>query len=277
MLNLRLKNFKSAQLLKTWGANAMRKLSHMLLTIVLFGLLLIFGVLYWFDPVILGRNLGDLWANLLASVIAVLLIDNIIQLSNREKQSKSIDYVKNKLFRICSSLLSGLAPAVTLHDSGYINWTWESLIKKEYNKEDWAYYFEQIAKERTKALSQIRYAINNQQDLLEDELLGELFVLLESLENPDWDMWISLFERKDIWRLKYLSELAVTTSEISYKLLTEYDLLEHRQTSLEKRSKIYRLEKEELLKDYKRLLDQTLRFKTAVFEKIMPELAKKKK
>jgi hypothetical protein len=226
---------------------------------------------------ILGRNLKDLWANLLASVIAVLLIDNIINLTNREKQSKSIDYVKSKLFKVCSSLLSGLAPAASMYDWGYITWTWESLIKKEYNKEDWAYYFERIAEAIPKALSQLRYIADNQQDLLEDELRGDLLVLLDSLENKDWGMWISRLKREDIWKLKNLSELAATTSQISFKLLTEYDLLEHMQTSYEKRSAIYKVDKKQAKQDYERLLSQSLRFKDAILGKAMPSLAKKEK
>lgn len=238
---------------------------------LLFGLSLAFFFLYWFDPTILARSLKDLWANLLASVIAALLIDTIIEFAGSERRKKSRDYVKSKLYRMCTDLVSGMAPTIQPLDGWQSPWDWESAIRHEYNSKDWDWYFEHISISRAKALNQIRDIADNQQDSLEDELRGNLMVLLDSLENRDWDSW-SEDKREDIWKLKYMAELAARTSENSFRLLKEHGLLAYQPAPFQEGFKRRKIDKKQLNRDltaWKDSLNQSVRFKDAVEEKAM--------
>jgi hypothetical protein len=239
----------------------MRKFSYLML-----GLLVSFVVLYWFDPVILERNLKDLWANLLASVIAVLLIDKVIELSKRERQEKSRDYVKSKLYGTCTFLMYGFSPMVSRFDWGYFTWSWEEYIKRDYNGEDWAWYFEHVIKSRDRALKELRYIAEYQLAPLEEELRGDLMTLLHSLENRDWNIWIQT-EKKQVWKLMNMAELAAKSSEISFKLLKEYNLLAYEPKFSQEDFSKHKIDKQ-ALKRVEDVLSQTLRFKDAILSKL---------
>jgi len=165
-------------------------------------LLVIFVFLYLYDPIVFSRSFKDLWANLLAGVLAALLIDRIVKYSEQEKLESSTKYVKQRLARICTSLIHNMAPAMQPQDYGYIQMGWETALKAEYDGKEWTWYYERVQKSRQTALEEVRYIIDNQRELLSEKLQNNIFNLLEALEESEWE-WCFKDFRDDVWKLCY--------------------------------------------------------------------------
>ena len=158
---------------------------------ILFILLVAFLLLYLIDPFLFSRSFKDLWANLLAGVIAALLIDRIVKYSEKEKLGSSIKYIKKRLSRVCTSLVSGLAPAMEWTDFHVFDMKWKNAIQSKYDKEDWKAYFERVTESRKNALKDVEYIVNNQRDLL-GSIQNDVFDLKEALEDPGWKICLRM-------------------------------------------------------------------------------------
>jgi hypothetical protein len=256
--------------------NKMRVRFSYLLMILLFT----FIFLYLYDPIVSSRSFKDLWANLLAGVLAALLIDRIVKYSEREKLESSTKYVMQRLARICTSLVHNMAPAMQPTDYGYIKMSWENALKAEFNSQDWAWYYERIQKSRQNALDELRYVVNNQRELLSEKQQNDLFTLLETLEMSEWEWWLRDL-RNDIWKLLNISILAATTANEAFRTLREDDLplnLETRwSVDIGKRpqrieAKINKKLLSDELKKYEELSNQTMKFRDAVQKVALPEI-----
>lgn len=247
----------------------MRKFSYLLPV-----LLILFLLLYWFDPSIFERNLKDLWANLLAGVIAALLIDRIIESSKKEKNKQSRQYVERRLVQISSNLIYGMAPALELGDFK-APMKWENALKVPFKNEDWEFYYKNVSKSKEKALIEIQNVTNNLRDLLDVELQNNTLFLLEFLERWEWNLWnrkdIDEFT-KDIFKLHVVSGLVETASSRALKILETNKLLVRYTLRDEvKDGKLIYLKDEKLGKEelerVKRIFSQTVRFSEAVIKK----------
>ena len=251
----------------------MRKFSH-LFSYMLLGLLILFSVLYWFDPSILERNLKDFWASLLAGVIAALLIEGIIESSKKEKNEQSRQYVERRLVQICTSLIYGMAPAMQLFDIK-VPMKWENALKTPFKSGDWEFYYKNVSSCKDKVLMEIQNVAYNLRDLLDAELQLNTLFLLEYLEQWAWNFWyredIDEFT-KDIFKLRDVSDLAETASRRALKILeTNKLLVRHTLSDKVKDGKLIYVHDEkraeEELKRAQNIFSQTIKFSEAVKKK----------
>jgi len=250
----------------------MRKFSYLLIF-----LLLAFSLLYLLDPTVFSMSFKDLWANLLAGVISVMLIDRIVKHYEKRRFDTSIKYIRKRLGMLCSSLVSNLSPAMVWTDFHQFHMEWTSAIQKEYNREDWKEYYDRVKQSREKALKDVEYILNYRRDLL-DDLQNSIFDLKESLEDNSWIFWLGENSRKDMWQLYYVSFLTARTSNQSFNILKEYDLLENQEprwsekTGERPRKIEPKIDKREIKRDLERLewfLNQSISFRDALKKKLI--------
>lgn len=195
-------------------------------TLLLITLLFIFFPLYILNPIIFSKTYGDLWANLLAGIITVLIIDRIVERSNKEKHKISTLYVKKKLALICFALAVNLAPIMRNLEHGFMELEWRNAIKKGYNPKQWGEYYERIKRTREKSLDDIKYISENHLSLIDDALQDDVFKIRMLLEKWEWS-WLSNEIRTDIWKLHTIAEISSITLIESVRVLEENNLLEY--------------------------------------------------
>ncbi len=150
-------------------------------TYVLVFLLCLFGTLYfigtfletqfkfvqaWITP------FADLWANLFASMIVVVIFERIIYRSKIEKNEQSITYVKGRIFGVLIDLMgTGMAPR---------NWKG----KLENPKFNWSKYVNDLCNSRKQVLQELENIVDRYSYLLEPEIMNDVFVLVSVLRSP---------------------------------------------------------------------------------------------
>lgn len=149
-------------------------------TYALVFLLCLFGTLYLIGTFLetqfeivqaLITPISDLWANLFASLIVVLLIERIIHHVKIEKNDQSITYVKGRIVG-------------TLIDLMYIGMTprnWKG--KLENPKFNWSNYVNDLCNSRKQVLQELENIIDRYSHLLEPEIMNDIFVLASVLRS----------------------------------------------------------------------------------------------
>jgi hypothetical protein len=237
-------------------------------------LFIIFLFLYLCD-----LTFRDLWANLFASVVVVIFIDNIVTHIELEKNKVARKIIELELCSACGNLLYGMSPKLDRYDSSQFDWKWETTLKGEYAEKDWADYYNQIRKIRETTLEEFRQ-ISDKRDYLSPELQNDVFNLISKLKNYRWSNWLDIQYpdiRDYVWKLKNISELAEEVSELSFNTIKDGKLLKnllYRPVDTKEKIKyvIKGTEKKELkyeLRKYENLLEQSKRFKKGVEKKVM--------
>ena len=147
-------------------------------------LLFLFGTLYFvgtfFETLdVLIQNwispLTDLWANLFASLIAVLFIEKILHRARIQKSKQSIKYVKGRLFTILAEIIH--------YSRTPSNWK-EKLANPEY---DWEQYINELYCASSWSVKNLENIIDCYSHLLEPEIMNDIFLLVSVLRGKIYD------------------------------------------------------------------------------------------
>lgn len=194
---------------------------------VLWILLPVFGILYSIGTFFESFNneiiqsmikpFTDLWANLFASMIVVLLVDKIIRRTELQKSERSMRYVKGRIANTCSNLAMHMRPPSN----------WQILLKRD--KFDWKDYFHRVLNYKKRAQVELDVILDKYISLIEPELRNDVFDILGLLSS--WT-WLALEEptrclEDDLWRL---NNYAILTSALiieSTETMKAHKLLEN--------------------------------------------------
>jgi hypothetical protein len=170
-------------------------------------LLILFGVLYFYD---LAR-MRDLWANLFAAVIVVLIIDRIIKQTEMQKSERSMRYVRGKVGGILLSLIVEMrAPS---------KWQ-ENLSKSDSN---WNNYYRRVLESRAEGLEKLEGILDSHSYLLDTDLRNEMFSMDSLLGSWTW-FSIEQNQQKDLWTLCDTASLAVAIMDLAKKTVKHHKL-----------------------------------------------------
>lgn len=180
--------------------------SHLLLLI-----LVVFGSFYLFEP-----NYKDLWANLFATLIAVILIDRIVDKLKLQKSERSIRYIKGVTARIYANLMLRMRPPEN----------WRGLLDKK--SFDWSAYCNRIWTSRKEALDKLETLLDRHSHLMEAELRNDIFDMISLLEATLWFLTEQdEVPTADLFQLVHIATLPVAAIDESLKSLKRHKLLRH--------------------------------------------------
>jgi hypothetical protein len=117
---------------------------------------------------------ADIWANLLAAVVTVLLIDRISLASEKTKFKPSKEYAESRIMSICLSIISSMAPP----------FGWKT--KLEAPGEIWDDYYDTLLKERDQAVEKLEKTLVLYSNLFDSKLLNQVCELLKMLTDHSW-------------------------------------------------------------------------------------------
>lgn len=244
------------------------------LTILLLIFLVICGIFYfagtvsqnfWFSP------FTDLWANLFASLLVILVIEKILQESREQERLARIEpskrYIKGKILHALTDLIGYGAPPSD----------WKSRLESD---SDWNDYFEKLIGVRNEALEELQNILVNPAPLLDDRLRNDVTSIVETLNSFTWKT-IEISHGKDIWSLYDAAGLSVTIISQSINLIKKNNLLKNQGRLL--RFKVGEAPKIEPLKGgineerqysiYENWLNRSIAFRDECHKRIMPEKA----
>jgi hypothetical protein len=168
-------------------------------------LLILFGCLYLYE-----NGYKELWANLFAALIAVLLVDRIVEKSRLQKSERSIRYVKGYIAEVCGDLISQMSPP--------IRWQ-ERLEKGAPNLDD---YYSTISASRANALNRLETLFDRHSHLMDAELRNDVFDIIDLLRDSFWDF----ARERDPMRLQYVASQAAAVINESLEAIKRHKLLE---------------------------------------------------
>jgi hypothetical protein len=145
---------------------------------VLFGSLYLVGTFFGNIHVItqtLIFPMSDLWANLFASLIAVLIIERILHRAKIQKNKQSIIYVKGRILTTLTDIImNSKAPS---------NWK-EKLDNPEY---DWEQYINELYCASSWSVKHLENIIDCYSHLLEPEIMNDIFLSVSVLRGKIYD------------------------------------------------------------------------------------------
>jgi len=150
----------------------------LIILLVLFGTLYVLGTFFEgvheYVQIVISPS-ADLWANLFASLIAVLFIDKIIHRARIQKNKQSIRYVKGRLLTTLLDIIrNSKAPS---------NWK-EKLANPEY---DWKQYINELYCASSWSVKNLENIIDCYGHLLEPEIMNDIFLLVSVLRAKIYD------------------------------------------------------------------------------------------
>lgn len=194
---------------------------------VLWILLFVFGSFYAYGTYIEITNATffltkDLWGNLFASMIVVLLIDKIVRRTELQKSERSIRYVKGRIVHTFSNLAIHLRPPSN----------WQERLNSE--TLDLDNYYRKILGIRRQALSELDVISDKYVYLIEPKLRNDVFDIMSLLDS--WT-WVALQEptrclADDLWRLYNFSSLTSAIISKSADTIKRHKLLEYTGVSM---------------------------------------------
>ena len=187
------------------------------LTSLLWILLFIFGIFYfagtlieisWFSP------FTDLWANLFASLIVLLVIEHIVRQSRLEGIEPSKRYITGKILQIITELMHYVKPPSD----------WKTRLE---SGSEWTDYFEKLVGVRKEALEELQKILINPAPVLDDRLRNYVTSIVETLTTFSWKI-IEINRGKDIWGLCEAASISATVISQSIDMIKQNDLLKNR-------------------------------------------------
>lgn len=175
-------------------------------------LFILFGSLYLYEVAVANTFLRDLWANLLAAMIAVLLIDRIVKETELRKSERSIRYVKGKVAGIFSTLVFSMR----------VPSDWRARLGR--SGSNWNDYYERVSASRNEALDGLENVLDSHSYLLDAVLRNDVFVTVSLLSSFTWFLVESGSER-DLWKLYDAASLAVAIINQSTEAIKSHKLL----------------------------------------------------
>ena len=127
------------------------------LALVVLGILYGYGTIYSNSPI---NELNDLWANLFASLIVILVLEYIVKKSRDEEIKPTESYVKKKLAHTLTDLIMYVAP-----DSD-----WKNLLEATL---DWRDYFPLFPDMRKMAIVELTQILQNPDYIINDKFSKE--------------------------------------------------------------------------------------------------------
>lgn len=159
----------------------------------------------------------DIWGELFASMIVVLLIDRIIRRTELQKSERPIRYVKARIAHTCSNLAIYLKPPSD----------WQ--IRLNNDKLDWNDYFKRVLINKTQSQDELDTILYKYSYLIEPELRNDIFDIISLLNS--WT-WLALEEptrslEDDLWRLYNYANLVSALISESTETIKSHKLLEN--------------------------------------------------
>jgi hypothetical protein len=180
-------------------------------SILLLLLLVLFGSLYFGCS-----TYKDLWANLFAAVITVLLIDRIVERSEIQRNERSIRYAKGHAANVCTQLMWRLRPPRD----------WKERIKQE--NPEWKDYFQTISILRTESMDRIERFLGSYSNLVDSKFRNDLFDILNLLNSGSWNTpYLNIENKTDMICLGFLIHDIVAIINLSLKMVKKHELLRY--------------------------------------------------
>lgn len=187
------------------------KLNYLLwIFLVIFGIFYLVGTL---TEIFYFQNFADLWANLFASLIVLLVIEYIVKQSRMKGIEPSKKYIKKQIIHTLEDLIMNGSP-----DSD-----WKILLKSNL---DWRTYFNLFLKMRQMALGELIPILGNPDFLLTDKLRNDIIQIIELLHHKTW-IEIDNIHRNDIWSLCKNADLSSAVINQSIETIKQNELLEN--------------------------------------------------
>lgn len=234
---------------------------------LLFGILFIIGTFIGnmnFNEAIINDTLTvikqfkDLWANLLASMVVILIIERIVKKSRLEKNRQSVSFIRGRIARTLENLITSVkAPN---------DWK-KNLDNPQFN---WDSYYDGLIASRDVALEEFENIVDRYSYLLdsEPELINDMICFVSSLrEFFDSRIRFPLPLWRE-WHFVHASQFAILFISESIKILQKYKLLQEtfpQITSLPKEiAEVYprpiSFDEENTLKSYNSWLKEAISF-----------------
>ena len=173
-------------------------------------ILFVFGAVYF-----TRTEYRDLTANLFAAIIAVLLIDKIVEKSKLQRSDRSIRYVRRKIAGVCIDLIWRMRPPKD----------WQERFAKA--DSSWDDFYETVWTLKTDALNRLEALLDKHHYLMDADLRNSVFDMVSLLEDPLW-----IIADLDIVRERSSADLSFIAGEVpviihqSIETLKRHELLE---------------------------------------------------
>lgn len=136
--------------------------------------LFLFGVLYVIDPVYESLSFKDIWANLFAALVAVLLIDEIVKKQRLQRTERSINYVRRRISGVFIDLIWQMHPPKG----------WQKRLKDK--KSNWDDFYKRVWNSKEKALHSLEALYDKYHHLLDAQLSNDVLEMVETLRGFIW-------------------------------------------------------------------------------------------
>jgi len=157
----------------------------------------------------------DLWANLFASLIIILVFERILEHARMRERSENVEPSKKYVcYRISHVLKDLLFYSLPPSD-------WKSRLE---SGSDWNDYYQRLMDIRRKTLEELTSILVNPEYLLKDELRNGISVIVRILNSFD-SMIIETRREGDIWRLYDAAKLSEIAIYQSIKVLKQNKLV----------------------------------------------------
>lgn len=194
---------------------------------VLLVLLCIFGTFY-----VIGTFFGnfnneivsvigsstDLWANLFASMIAIVFIGKVIKRASLEKNQQSITFVRGRV----ASILENLITSVKVPSD------WKNKLADP--KFIWEDYYKKLHDSRNISLKELETILDRYNYLLDSELMNDIFGIVNVLRSY-YDYHFK-FPARGYWNLVDAAQFSGLFISESKKILEKYNLLKDMGTNI---------------------------------------------
>ena len=229
--------------------------------------LIIFGSFYVTGTLIqdsLLHTFTDLWANLFASLVVLLVIEHIIKQSRIKEMEPSKRYIHREIRNTLTSLITSLRPPRN----------WEIRLEGE---KDWNDYYGQLLQVRKIALEKLENILLTPPPLL-DSMRNDITSVVEELNSFSWRM-IGNRPINDKLALYDAASQAVTAISLSLEAMKKHDLLNisgntltFREGEAPKKEPSKGVINTELSYSYyKKCLDMSIEFRDASYRKVFPK------
>jgi hypothetical protein len=179
-------------------------------------LLSVFGALYVIEVVYGGLWAKDLWANLFAAFLAVVLIDRIVEKSKLQRSERSIRYVRRKIAGVCTDLIWRMGPPKG----------WQELLAKV--DSNWDDFYRRVWTLRTDALSRMEALLDKHHYLMDAELRNYVFDMVESLNDDRWIIAdLDIVRERDVGDLSSIAKEITIIIHQSIEAIKRHKLLEY--------------------------------------------------
>lgn len=157
----------------------------------------------------------DLWANLFAAFLAVVLIDRIVEKSKLQISERSIRYIRRKIAGVCLDLIWRMGPPKD----------WQERFAKA--DSGWDDFYKKVWILKTDALNRLEALLDKHHYLMDAELRNSVFDIVSLLEDPLW-----IIADPDIVRERGFADLLFIAGQVpviiqqSIETLKRHELLE---------------------------------------------------